>query len=115
VISFFWDVSIKLCNNKYLNIGDGIFDRLDNEEIFNKIWSYKKKGEVHEDIRTLCGKITDGIIKYSMQKNSGDNVSVIFIAFKNFENKMKDPNFEYTAFPKVVNIKEKYDFSMSSK
>ena len=50
-----------------------------------------------------------------MQRNSGDNVSVIFIAFKNFENKMKDPNFEYTAFPKVVNIKEKYDFSMSSK
>ena len=31
-----------------------------------------------------------------MEKNSVDNVSVIFIAFKNFENKMKDPNFEYT-------------------
>ena len=30
-----------------------------------------------------------------MEKNSVDNVSVIFIAFKNFENKMKDPNFEY--------------------
>ena len=32
-----------------------------------------------------------------MEKNSSDNVSVIFVAFKNFENKMKDPNFEYTA------------------
>ena len=31
-----------------------------------------------------------------MEKESGDNVSVIFIAFKNFENKMKDPKFEYT-------------------
>ena len=31
-----------------------------------------------------------------MEKDSSDNVSVIFIAFKNFENKMKDPNFEYT-------------------
>ena len=30
-----------------------------------------------------------------MEKNSQDNVSVIFIAFKNFENKMKDINFEY--------------------
>ena len=30
-----------------------------------------------------------------MEKNSDDNVSVIFIAFKNFERKMKDPNFEY--------------------
>jgi hypothetical protein len=31
-----------------------------------------------------------------MEKDSSDNVSVIFIAFKNFEEKMKDPNFEYT-------------------
>ena len=80
-----------------------------------KIWSYKKKGQVHTDIRTLCGTITDAIIKYSMQHNSADNVSVIFIAFKNFEDKMKDPNFEYTAFPKVKNIKEKYDFGLISK
>jgi hypothetical protein len=31
-----------------------------------------------------------------MEKDSSDNVSVIFIAFKNFEEKMKDPNFVYT-------------------
>ena len=37
-----------------------------------------------------------------MEKNSVDNVSVIFIAFKNFENKMKDPNFEYTINAKCV-------------
>jgi predicted secreted protein len=80
----------------------------------HKIWSYKKKGQVHTDIRTLCGTITDAIIKYSMQHNSADNVSVIFIAFKNFENKMKDPNFEYTVFPKVIKVKEKFDFSSSS-
>ena len=73
----------------FLSLGDGIFDTLTNDEIFMKIWSYKKKGEVHNDIRTLCGKITDGIIKYSMEKKSADNVSIIFIAFKNFENKMK--------------------------
>ena len=47
-----------------------------------------------------------------MQKKSVDNVSVIFIAFKNFENKMKDPNFEYTANSKTQNIKEKFDFSL---
>ena len=56
----------------------------------------------------MCGKITDGIIKYSMQKKSVDNVSVIFIAFKNFENKMKDPDFEYKNSTKVTTIKDKY-------
>ena len=88
---------------------------MDNDQIFNKIWTYKKKGEVHDDIRALCGKITDGIIKYSMQKKSIDNVSVIFIAFKNFENKMKDPNFEYTSFAKTQLIKDKYDLSLVNK
>ena len=95
----------------FIFIGDGIFDRLQNDEIFHKIWGYKRKGVVFNDIRELCGKITDGIIKYSMQKQSIDNVSVIFIAFKNFENKMKDPNFEYTANAKTRCAKEQYDFS----
>ena len=62
----------------------------------NKIWSSKRYGETINDIHSLCGKITDAIIKYSMEKDSSDNVSVIFIAFKNFEEKMKDPNFVYT-------------------
>ena len=92
-------------------IGDGIFDNLSNDEIFNKIWSYKKLGEVHNDIRALCGMITDGIIKYSMQKHSVDNVSVIFIAFKNFENKMKDINFEYKQQTKCQDYPEQYDLS----
>ena len=70
---------------------------MENEKILNKIWSYKKAGQTFNDIHSLCGKITDAIIKYSMEKNSSDNVSVIFVAFKNFENKMKDTNFEYTA------------------
>ena len=83
-----------------------------NDEIFYKIWNYKKKGEVHNDIRELCRKITDGIIKYSMQKQSVDNVSVIFIAFKNFENKMKDPEFEYNAKVKTQIIKDKFDLSI---
>ena len=60
----------------------------------------------------MCGKITDGIIKYSMKKNSSDNVSVVFIAFKNFEDKMKDPEFEYLSNAKTKIIMEQYDFSL---
>ena len=46
-----------------------------------------------------------------MQKQSIDNVSVIFIAFKNFENKMKDPNFEYVENSNTRLAKEQYDLS----
>ena len=88
---------------------------MDNDKILHKIWSYKKKGQTHDDIRSLCGKITDGIIKYSMQNRTADNVSVIFIAFKNIKKKMKDPDFEYTAFANTQIIKDKYDFSLTNK
>jgi len=48
-----------------------------------------------------------------MEKNSNDNVSVIFIAFKNFENKMKDPNFVYKPRTQCQGIKkDKIDFSI---
>jgi len=47
-----------------------------------------------------------------MQKKSVDNVSVIFIAFKNFEKKMKDPDFEYTSNTKCIETPDDFDFSM---
>ena len=82
-----------------------------NDEILHKIWGYKKKGDVFNDMAELCGKITDAIIKYSMQRQSIDNVSVIFIAFQNFEDKMKDPNFEYISTAKTKGVVEQVDFS----
>ena len=46
-----------------------------------------------------------------MEKNSVDNVTVTFIAFKNFENKMKDPNFEYKSSTKCQEMPDNYDLS----
>jgi hypothetical protein len=50
-----------------------------------------------------------------MQKQSIDNVSVIFIAFKNFENKMKEPDFEYVSNAKTRFVIEQCDFSRANK
>ena len=60
---------------------------MNNDQIFDKIWGAKKLGETIDDIHSFCGRMADAIIKYSMEKDSVDNVSVIFIAFKNFEKK----------------------------
>ena len=87
---------------------------MENEQILNKIWSYKKAGTIFNDIHALCAQIVDAIIKYSIEKNSEDNVTVIFVAFKNFENKMKDPYFEYKGNNNICRmIKEDYDFSIN--
>ena len=50
-----------------------------------------------------------------MEKNSVDNVTVIFVAFKNFENKMKDPNFAYNSNTKCKIIPDQIDFSRPNK
>lgn len=50
-----------------------------------------------------------------MENKTKDNVSVIFIAFKNFENKMKDPDFQYEAFAPATTLDDHYDFSLKKK
>ena len=74
---------------------DGIFDSLENEKILKMIWSFKKQGNIIENIHKFSGDIADSIIKYSMRKLTADNVTVIFISFENFYEKMKDENYEY--------------------
>ena len=68
---------------------------MENCEILRMIWEFKKKGKIIDNIHIYSGNIADAVIKYSMRKLSVDNVTVIFIAFQNFEEKMKEENFEY--------------------
>ena len=74
---------------------DGVFDYLENERILKMIWKFKRKGYVIDNIHKYSGDIADSILKYSMQKLTVDNITVIFVAFQNFAEKMNDINFEY--------------------
>ena len=60
---------------------------MDNEEIIKMIWCFKKKGKSVNNIHEFSGNVVDLIMYKSMAKLSTDNVSAIFIAFRNFENK----------------------------
>jgi hypothetical protein len=68
---------------------------MDNTEILKMIWNFKKQGKIIDDIHSFSGNIVDSVIKKSMAKISTDNVSAIFIGFKNFENNMKEEDFKY--------------------
>ena len=56
------------------------------------------------NIHLLCGNITDAIIKYSLIKLSGDNVTCIFISFENFMNQMKNIDFEFSEKEIICNF-----------
>ena len=83
---------------------------MDNNEITKMIWNPKKKGKIIDNIHSFSGNIVDSVIKKSMSKLSTDNVSAIFIAFKNFENKMKDEEFQYREEPQCKFIGNEIDF-----
>ena len=83
---------------------------MDNNEIMKMIWNFKKKGKIIDNIHSFSGNIVDSVIKKSMAKLSTDNVSAIFIAFKNFENKMKEEEFQYKEDPNCKFIGNEIDF-----
>lgn len=82
-----------------------------SEEILKMIWEFKRKNNKINDMHVYCGNITDAVIKQSMKKMSGDNVTAIFIAFKNFEEKMKEKDFEYKDNPECKFIGDEIDLS----
>ena len=92
-------------------IGDGIFDRMESDYVLKMIWGFKKKENSVNNIHIYSGNITDAVIKQSMKKMSADNVTAIFIAFKNFEEKMKDKDFEYNNSPECKFIEDEIDLS----
>ena len=82
---------------------------MENEEILKMIWNFKRQGISINNIHTYTGNITDAVIKQSMRKMSADNVTAIFIVFKNFEEMMKKIDFQYKNSPECKYIEDEID------
>jgi protein phosphatase 2C family protein 2/3 len=62
---------------------DGIFEKLDSEEVINEAWRTIKKnknGSIHE----VVGAATQSIVKLCMDKKSSDNLTAILIYLGSF-------------------------------
>ena len=80
----------------YIIIGsDGIFDKLKNDQINQIVWDIANfqrtrhlsvAGTQATNLHQICGLITDEIIQSAARNHSIDNISVVFVAFKKFEN-----------------------------
>lgn len=68
---------------------DGIYDRLENEEIINLGWSgILDSNDLDE--HSSCGRAIELILKGSICKRTLDNVTLIMIAFNSFLEKEKE-------------------------
>ena len=64
---------------------DGIFDQMTNKEVIDSIWMTTKEAKT-KNIHQQCGIAVDMVMKTSLVRRSLDNVTVVVIAFSNFEN-----------------------------
>ena len=81
---------------------DGIYDKLDNEDLVRGIWStLDYKESFGNNVNEQGGICADMAVKMAMNNKSKDNVSAIIIGFNNFEKKYNEKKAEYTAKSKT--------------
>lgn len=63
---------------------DGIFDKLNNTDIGEIVWSVVKENQhnINVSLHTICGRAADEILKEAAKQKSMDNISIVMIAFK---------------------------------
>jgi serine/threonine protein phosphatase PrpC len=74
MILYYWDV-----NQPFLIKGDGIFDKLTNEEVAECVWDIN---DGLSNYHQIGGKAIESIIKNCFIKKSTDNLTVVFIGFQ---------------------------------
>lgn len=73
---------------------DGIFEKLSSREIVSCTW--KTMNEIvkkYDSVHSLSGGVVDLIIKTALKRGTNDNVTCVFISFKNFERKFNEGSY----------------------
>jgi len=66
--------------------GDGIYDKLNNEEVVEIVWdTFKRDKGTFTTLHEFCGKAVENIMKLSFNKKTLDNITVVMVAFEGLE------------------------------
>jgi hypothetical protein len=74
---------------------DGIFDQLSNKDTVDCIWMTMNSATKAADLHSQCALACDMVMKSSLVRRTLDNITVLMIAFENFEmsfNKLVKPD-----------------------
>jgi len=85
------DFIILGCKNFiYIKLGDGIFDQIKSEEAVEAVWKLVNEEAIKiNNIHSICIKSVDLIMKTSLLRKSYDNITLLIVAFENFEKKIE--------------------------
>jgi hypothetical protein len=71
--------------NRFIKLGDGIYDQLTDQEVTECIWLSLQETIREKNIHLQCGVAVDLVLKSSLLRRSLDNVTCVLIVFENFE------------------------------
>ena len=112
-------ININLRNQKvdFLIMGcDGIFEYLTNEDCVSLAWKIMKENiKNYNNFHQMNGDIVDLIIKSALKRNSIDNVTVLFVSFKNFKKKFKKGKFFSISNYSNINFNDINDNELNNK
>ena len=77
---------------------DGIFEYLNNEEYIKCAWEIINEEKSNcESIHEVSGNIVDMIMKTALKRHSLDNVTTVFVGFKNYSKIIHNSNLNITS------------------
>jgi hypothetical protein len=87
---------------------DGVFDRLENEDIINDVWKLLRARSFYS-VHEAAEIIINSVFENSIRKMSYDNISIIFLGFENFVNAVnifvpEDSPVNISVIPEPVGI-----------
>ena len=105
---------------------DGIFDQLSNEEVVDCVWMTCEDQILNEEMMIVsngeyeaknchdqCRMGVDMIMKSSLMRKTLDNITVVMVAFHNFENEVNkriESRNEYAIKIPIINDNDSYQF-----
>lgn len=75
-------------------LGDGIYDKLTNQDVIETVWSSCRENR-GDNIHQACANAVEAVMKTAIAKRTVDNITVVMIAFS---------SFKYLLFPKRADL-----------
>ena len=73
---------------------DGIFEKLSSRKTVSCAWNtVNEMSKRYDSVHSLSGGVVDMIIKTALKRGTNDNVTCVFLSFKNFERKFNEGTY----------------------
>jgi hypothetical protein len=91
--------------------GDGIFDQIKSEETLEAVWKVvKEEAYKNKSVHSICITGVDLIMKTALRRKTFDNITLLFVAFGNFEKTIQEIFEEHEEAKNPVNYLNNNEF-----